>query len=94
MTELDVAIEFLVPAGADAGEAIALRETASARSVELGWPEPHSGGVCFAYDNHLVSDLAWALPPGVDPQPVLAILEREFYIRSLRIYDEAGRQLR
>ena len=85
MSPTEISVEFLVPAGADPAEAIDLRERASARSVELGWPVTHSGGVCFAYDNHLVAGLAWTLPPDVDPQPVLRVLADEFYVRSVHV---------
>jgi hypothetical protein len=73
-----VSIEILVPKGANP---LDHRDKVQARACELGWPEPHSAGTCFAYD-HLIVDLAWNVNDvGIDD--VIATLEEEFYVRNV-----------
>ena len=87
MTEVSIAI--LIPEDLDTAEALNLRNHVGYRSVELGWPLPHSKGMSVG-DLPLIADLAWTLPPGTDPAFALAVLKKEFPVHRVSVHDPQG----
>jgi hypothetical protein len=80
MTARQIEIEFLVTIHADP---IYYRKRVARRAAELGWPQPHSGGLNFSNPRHSIADLAWELDGDVDVTHVLTKLAEEFHLASV-----------